>query len=235
MKFAQESVFSRMPTDQERITAYYDNMYAEDGCTAYPPDITRVVLRKLCAMVNLKPGARVLDVGCGTGYYTAFFHAFGYDVTGIDLSETGIRKAQELYPGIPFEIQDATALPYSEGSFDFVFAMGVSVANTRDLQKIHTWLEHLLTVTRAGGTVAFLGGSTLSGECEGDNEWINHRWKEILDFAPPAIRHRRGPWLTHFRLMKPLPSWLSMNPLTTQVLRFLPLTFSRRIVLLLRK
>ena len=225
-----------MEQTPQQITDYYDTFYKGEGFSYYPPAFTRRVLSSLCARAGVPPGARVLDVGCATGYYSAIFSSLGYDVTGIDISETGIEKAREMYPDLRFEVQDATDLPYDSGSFDLVFALGVSVANTRDLQKLHGWLDHLLQVTARGGSVALLGGSDLSGSVSSSSTWYNHTWDEIRRFAPPDTDAQvRGPWLTHFRLMKILPGVLSINGLMTAFLRFIPHRFQRRIVLLLEK
>lgn len=224
-----------MEQTQQQIIDYYDAFYDTEGFTYYPPAFTRKVLQSLCGKAGIAPGARVLDVGCATGYYSAILASLGYDVTGVDISETGIRKARERYPDIRFEVQDATALPYPAGSFDFVFALGVSVANTRDLGELHAWLAHLKGVLAPGGTLALLGGSTLSGAASEHSDWFNHTWTEIKGFVPPEAQHVRGPWLTHFRLMKILPAPLSMNAVTTQFMRMLPLKFQRRVVLLIRK
>ena len=224
-----------MPDTRQQIAEYYDNLYAEGVQPAYPPEFTRHVVHNLCDRARVVHGARVLDVGCGTGLYSALLDERGYDVTGIDISETGIRKAKEYYPHIRFEVQDATALPYPRGHFDFIFAFGVSVANTHDLNAIRSWFEHLLSVTRTGGTVAFLGGSNLSGGSTETSDWINHSWNDIRSFVPRTLQDAQGPWLSHFRLMKSLPPALSMNGATTQALRFLPFSFERRIVLFLRK
>jgi SAM-dependent methyltransferase len=222
-----------MEQTQQQIVEYYDAFYDTEGFTYYPPEFTRKVLRALCAKAGVAPGARVLDVGCATGYYSAILSSLGYEVTGIDISETGIRKARERYPDIRFEVQDATALPYSAGSFDFVLALGVSVANTRDLGELHGWLAHLMGVLVPGGTLALLGGSTLTGAVSDQSDWFNHTWTDIRGFAPPWAQQVRGPWLTHFRLMKMLPAPLSMNALTTLCMRILPLHFQRRVVLLI--
>lgn len=223
-----------MEQTTQQIVDYYDSFYAAEGFRYYPPAFTRAVLRALCARAGIAPGARILDVGCATGYYSALFASLGYQVTGIDISATGIQKAREQYPDIRFEVRDATALPYPRGSFDFVFALGVSVANTRDLGELHAWIAHLAGVLSPGGTLAVLGGSTLTGAPSLHSDWFNHSWKEIRGFVPPAARQVRGPWLTHFRLMRLLPPLLAMNPVTTQLLRWLPLRFQRRIVLLLK-
>jgi ubiquinone/menaquinone biosynthesis C-methylase UbiE len=226
--------FPYMEQTQQQIIEYYNAFYNTEGFTYYPPEFTRAVLESLCAKAGIKTGARVLDVGCATGYYSAMFASLGYAVTGIDISETGIQKARERYPDIRFEVQDATALPYPAGSFDFVFALGVSVANTRDLGEMHTWLRHMLGVLSPGGTLALLGGSDLSGETSKTSDWFNHTWSEIQQFIPPGSVQVRGPWLSHFRLMKSFPPSLAMNGALTQLLRWLPMRFQRRIVLLIK-
>ena len=228
--------FADMEQTPQQIIEYYDTFYKGEGFRYYPPGFTRRVLSSLCARARVTPGAHVLDVGCATGYYSAIFSSLGYRVTGIDISESGIEKAREMYPDLRFEVQDATDMPYEAGSFDLVFAHGVSVANTKDMQKLHRWFDHLLHVTSAGGTVAFLGGSDLSGRESSTSTWYNHTWEEIKRFAPPhSSADTRGPWLTHFRLMKSLPGALAMNPLMTALLRMIPYHFQRRIVLLLEK
>jgi len=55
----------------------------------------------------LRPGARVLDVGCGNGYTVAQFIERGCEAVGIDLSNTGIELARSTYPSGRFEILGA--------------------------------------------------------------------------------------------------------------------------------
>ncbi|MBR9976163.1 MAG: class I SAM-dependent methyltransferase [Bacteroidetes bacterium] len=223
-----------MKQAQQQVVAFYDSFYAGEGFRYYPPAFTRAVLRSLLRTAGVRDGARVLDVGCATGYYSAILTTLGCEVTGIDISETGIRKAREQYPHIRFEVQDATALPYPPDSFDVVFAVGVSVANTRDIGAVHEWLRHLMGVLTPGGTLVLVGGSTLTGAISEHSDWYNHTWEEIKAFVPPDTGTAQGPWLTHFRLMRALPPWMSMNAVTTTLLRMVPMGFQRRIVLLLR-
>lgn len=63
-------------------------------------------LFELCGEL-LKPGARVLDVGCGNGYTAGQFIYRGCDVVGIDLSATGIELARTEYPQGRFEVLPA--------------------------------------------------------------------------------------------------------------------------------
>lgn len=80
------------------------------------------------------PNPRVLEVGCGSGYYSEVFATLlGEDVryTGIDYSDAMIARARTHYPAAAFEVADATKLPYEEGAFDIVFN-GVSLMHIVD-------------------------------------------------------------------------------------------------------
>jgi SAM-dependent methyltransferase len=75
---------------------------------------------------------RVLDLGTGTGVGARFL-AERYpaaEVVGVDLAPAMIAKAQELLPaelagGVRFEVADATALPFGDGSFDLIVLLNM--------------------------------------------------------------------------------------------------------------
>lgn len=48
----------------------------------------------LVAQLKLKPGSRVLDIGCGRGRHALALHTLGFEVTGIDLSPSAIDEAR---------------------------------------------------------------------------------------------------------------------------------------------
>jgi SAM-dependent methyltransferase len=223
-----------MNQPQRNTAAYYDAFYRESDFPRYSPAVTRRVLLSLCGKIGMSPGASVLDVGCATGYYSAIFASLGYDVTGVDISATAIEKARELHPKLRFLRKDALRREEQDPRFDLVFAFGFSPANTPDTELLRETLRKLAAHLRPGGTLAFLGGSRLTGDITPSSDWYHHRWNEILEFAPPALRVAGGPWLTHFRLMHLLPTAFSMSVPITCALRLLPLSFERRIVLLLR-
>src|SRR6185312_14224447 len=69
------------------------------------------------ALARLPPGARVLDIGCGSVGLRALEPQL--DVTGVDLVE------RPEYPG-PFVRADAAAgLPFAEGEFDLAYCSSV--------------------------------------------------------------------------------------------------------------
>jgi SAM-dependent methyltransferase len=79
---------------------------------------------------------RVLDVGCGSGYYSEVFATLlsgGVQYTGIDYSDAMIARARTHYPSGNFQVADATKLPYPDAAFDIVFN-GVSLMHIVDFQ-----------------------------------------------------------------------------------------------------
>ena len=88
---------------------------------AYMQAIERALLRAFGDAGVTLAGARVLDVGCGTGYFLQRLHEYGADdCHGIDLMEDRIAKGRELYPTLEFHVGSATELPFPDGRFDLV-------------------------------------------------------------------------------------------------------------------
>jgi len=79
-------------------------------------------------MLDLKPGQKVLDVGCGIGGGD-FYMAENYDVhvRGIDLSVNMVSFAIERAIGrkcsVEFEVADCTTKDYPENSFDVIYSV----------------------------------------------------------------------------------------------------------------
>jgi 2-polyprenyl-3-methyl-5-hydroxy-6-metoxy-1,4-benzoquinol methylase len=72
------------------------------------------------AALAAEPGDRVLEVGCGSGYYTRALVELGAKVTATDLSPAYVKQARSLAPEAEFCIEDAQRLSFPEGSFDRV-------------------------------------------------------------------------------------------------------------------
>src|SRR5687768_13013787 len=74
----------------------------------------------LIAMLDPKPGERILDLGCGTGHLTAQIAAAGCDVVGLDVSESMLETARREHPEILFIAEDARAFQFGK-PFDGIF------------------------------------------------------------------------------------------------------------------
>ena len=75
---------------------------------------------RFLAFVGVSPGARVLDVGCGTGVLTKAVAEAGAMATGIDASEpylSGARRHRS-HPNIAYEHGDIRRMRFADGAFD---------------------------------------------------------------------------------------------------------------------
>lgn len=68
-------------------------------------------------VAHLRPGARILDVGCGMGRDVDQWQELGFDVTGIDRSGGMLAEARRRVSA-PFVLADMRSLPFADGSFD---------------------------------------------------------------------------------------------------------------------
>lgn len=75
----------------------------------------------------LEKGARVLDVGCGTGAMASMLHEFGYSVQGVDQSERMLEVARRRNPKLNFQQADLLGgLPFGEAAFQYSVASYVA-------------------------------------------------------------------------------------------------------------
>src|ERR1700710_502862 len=70
--------------------------------------------------LQLKPGSRLLDVGCGSGLFCSLAHQAGIDTTGMDARDHLIAQARARNAAIPFLVGEMEELPFEDGLFDVV-------------------------------------------------------------------------------------------------------------------
>ena len=115
-------------------------------------------------------GRKVLDVGCGTGFFTAYYHSRGAMVTGIDITPTSVRRLRERFPDARFLEGDIseTAL---EDRFDIVNAFDVLYHITDDAR----WLRAVENLSRAVAPQGLLALTDAFSEPAGLAEHVRPR------------------------------------------------------------
>lgn len=113
------------------------------------------LLRKL-----LKPqvGASLLDVGCGTGWFTRRFAGMpGLEVTGLDPDPAALAYARSRSPELKWVEGDAQHLPFQDEAFDYV----VSVTALCFVADISEAIGEIARVARKGWAIGLLNRHSL--------------------------------------------------------------------------
>ena len=94
-----------------------------------------------------RPGARVLDVGCGAGQVVGTLAAGGFEAHGVDVSEPNIERAVKRCPHC--RMYDGKHLPYPDAHFTSVGALNV----LEHVEEPEAFVAELVRVTAPGGRV----------------------------------------------------------------------------------
>lgn len=81
-------------------------------------------------LIDVCPGEKCLDLGCGNGTLTAELAACGLDASGVDASPEMVALARERHPELRFEVGDATSFSQDE-PVDVVFSNALGRADRR--------------------------------------------------------------------------------------------------------
>ena len=83
--------------------------------------------RSFYERLDVPPGAHLLDVACGSGQLALIAAREGARVTGVDIAENLIERAQarSMVEGLQtrFQVADAESLPFPDASFDVVVSL----------------------------------------------------------------------------------------------------------------
>ena len=146
----------------------------------------------------VKPGARLLDVGCGAGQLSLIAARAGARVTGCDIASNWLAQARRSAAAegltVVFEEGDAERLPYENAAFDVV----VSLIGAMFAPRPELVARELLRVSAPGGTIA-MGNWTPEG-------FVGQMFKTFSRFLAPSgfpapalwgdetvVRQRLGP------------------------------------------
>ena len=129
---------------------------------------------------HLAPGMRVLELGCGTGYFTRELARSGAEIVALDVSPEllEIARANCSAPNVRYEIQNAYDLSYSDFVFDSV--VGSSVLHHLEIQDA---LREIYRVLKPGGTICFTEPNMLNPQIaiQKNVPWVKRKLGDSSD------------------------------------------------------
>jgi SAM-dependent methyltransferase len=153
------------PIDYERHNAYQREYFEARSKPTMRPRDTPYVNRQvdeLTAFAGLRPGPRIVDVGCGEGRYTLPLAARGHDVEGLDLAPTLLERLADADGGrfgVPLHAADVMRPP-AELRERYDHAVGFfALHHFHDLEACFRGIAQLV---KPGGTVTFLEPNPLN-------------------------------------------------------------------------
>jgi tocopherol O-methyltransferase len=198
----------KQPTNSltEAIVSYYDETWIDyralwlnrdnlavhfgytDASTRGHTDALKNMNRVLAERVQIQPGERVLDAGCGVGGSSLWLAAErGAEVIGITLVARQVTMARHyaaqrgLAERASFEQADFTATPFPDASFDIVWAVE-SLCHAPDKAAFYREAARLL---RPGGRVVVADFVRVARPVDPIGEKLLHEWLE--GWAVPDI------------------------------------------------
>lgn len=132
---------------------------------------------RLAATLDARAGETLLDVGCGTGWFTRQFARQGLAATGLDVRADWLTFARDQSgPASQWVKGDAHALPFADEGFDYV----VSVAALCFIADERRAVTEIVRVTRRRFAIGWLNRTSLlyrtKGRGRGQGAYQGARW-----------------------------------------------------------
>ena len=175
-----------------KVKVFANNRYGTIGSAFLDNAITHELKR-------LVPGKRVLDIGCGAGYWSYTAAQFGAKtVAGFDIQEEMVdlaKQATSELDNVHIQVGDAADMPYDDASFDVTLSFFVTCnlppkAFTKHFQELHRVLV-------PGGKAILLIPT----------DWSHSRLYTKIDIDPTTVENNIA------QILSRMPK----NPTTAQV------------------
>ncbi len=105
-----------MRQDKTKELEFFDGYAtAEQTYNVFTDASNERLIRACIQLGRFQQGARIVNLGCGSGTFTGVLAGKGYRMVGLDLSTGLIAAARKNHPGIEFLVGDVESLPFATG------------------------------------------------------------------------------------------------------------------------
>jgi SAM-dependent methyltransferase len=170
------------------------------------------VFRRMAKKIRSElPGARVLDVGSGTGFYLQQWLRFGVgSVVGSDITDVACMRLREAFPRVQIELLDigSPLETFGPADFDVVSAFDV-LFHILDDGRYQQALDNIATLLRPGGYFFYSDNFLRTGEHR-----ANHQVSRLRSDIEKALQ------ISGLNIIERRPMFVLMNaPVDTQSAR----------------
>jgi SAM-dependent methyltransferase len=136
----------------------------------------------------LKPGDKILEIGCGIGTVVYELTKQGFDAIGTDISQVAIEYGRDKYPGIRLEVQPAEELPFGTGTFDVVLSFDLF----EHIARIDRHVSEVSRVLKPSGYYLFETPNKLSNVVSSTLAYKSLKWRRVHPslHTPGQLRRR---------------------------------------------
>jgi ubiquinone/menaquinone biosynthesis C-methylase UbiE len=136
----------------------------------------------------LKPGDRILEIGCGIGTVVAELVRQGYDAMGTDISQVAVEYGRAKYGNVRLEVQPAEELPYADGTFGVVLSFDLF----EHIARIDRHVGEVQRVLKPGGHYLFETPNKLSNVVAETLAYKSLKWRRVHPslHTPGQLRRR---------------------------------------------
>ena len=159
------------------------------------------------SFLNIKPGQKIVDIGCGPGDFTRQLARFSKQkatILGIDSNEKSIRaattdtKKARLSQCVSYELGDVYKIPLENGYADLTCCRTLLMHLTEPLKAV----KEMARVTRTGGSVVVLEGGKMGAFYDSNDEEYSMLAERAYEAWINGIRKVEG---KEFKIGEKLP------------------------------
>jgi SAM-dependent methyltransferase len=137
------------PSSYDPIAEMYHKLWADWYLPAARPALERLFFS------SVPPGAKVLDVCCGSGHVTRELIWRGYAVTGVDASAELIAIARRDFPAVDWRVQDARHLDVGQSRYAAALSTFDSLNHLANIDDLASVFESVRRALAPGGLFVF--------------------------------------------------------------------------------
>jgi glycosyltransferase involved in cell wall biosynthesis/2-polyprenyl-3-methyl-5-hydroxy-6-metoxy-1,4-benzoquinol methylase len=211
------------PADALLAEIYSAHYFLSDGSAEQDAAVAR--LKEATARLHLQhidayhelPGKRLLEVGCGNGELLVEAQKRGYDVTGVEISPSATRIAQDKLGSERVRCGDIEHVTLERASFD-VCVLSDVIEHTRNPARFLQIIHELLV---PGGTLFIVTPSLNSFTARlMRQQWMEFKLEHLFYFDRQTIQHLLFKTGYHEVVIRPAQKVLNQEYITQHFDRF---------------